>query len=378
LNELERIAAKLKKLIAENQDLILGKAIASVMPGQTGGFQTNAGTINAIATSFCNGDCLLAKVDGAWYAINPNDNREVVRSNVDRMVWRRPRLSTQNPTVAVIKSFIIFGINPWIGQIRFASNQKITQADPQTLIQLNIDVESIQVGINPIVNTAGYTRNGTRSFLQCVLIQFDLDALKAQIGNEYKYIYYGNARGLIDVDVSNDLFPIDFNPRSGDGYLNPTALISSLALEEESTTIMPTDARDFNGQSLGSYWTGADFDRSYQRSPSVKLGIRNSAYNNRFSYELTGYLGFQAALGLYRNTNAYGFEMFGHLVVRLDLENPADSAFVANSAASAPLFRLPYTGAPNNIGTTEIFASSFTSDLENIDENQDPYSILYA
>lgn len=375
MSELNRIADILRAAIKSRQNLAIGEAQFASVQGQYALYNTGSGVISAIATNDCYGKCLLAKVEGKWYAINPSDNRKVVRSSVDRMVWRRPKLPASNPTIAVIKSFITQGINIWTGRINFASNDRIIQADSQTLTELNMNPAE---SANPIVNTAGYTANRTRSFLQCVLIQFDLDALKTRIGNEYKYIYYGNSFAPSYTTVGLERFPVGYNGSFSGGYIRPTDLVSSLALESEPTIITPTDAADFNGQSLGDYWTGTDFDRSYSRNPTVKLGIRNSFYNNRFSYQLAGYPNFQYALGLPFLTTAYGFEMFGHLVVRLDLEDYSSSAFVANSAASAPYFTLPYTGGANDIGTTEIFDSSFTPDSENIDENQNPYSILYA
>ncbi|WP_310410540.1 hypothetical protein [Chamaesiphon sp. OTE_8_metabat_110] len=71
----------------------MGTAQFAAVPGKSALFTTVTGTISAVATNFCYGNCLLAKVEGTWYAINPADNREVVRSSVDRLIQRKATVS---------------------------------------------------------------------------------------------------------------------------------------------------------------------------------------------------------------------------------------------------------------------------------------------
>jgi hypothetical protein len=101
VNDLDRIAQLLAKAIAERQILTTGEAGAAVKAGNLGSFTTKIGTINAIATNLCTGECLLVKVEGNWYATDPNDNRQVVRSSVDRFIQRKPKRAESLPVVSI-------------------------------------------------------------------------------------------------------------------------------------------------------------------------------------------------------------------------------------------------------------------------------------
>jgi hypothetical protein len=93
--DLVKVADLLQKLTADRQVLAIGQSDAAITQGQSGLFSTNAGNISAIATNFCYGNCLLAKVDGAWYAINPSDNRDVVRQSIERLSKSKSHQSSQ-------------------------------------------------------------------------------------------------------------------------------------------------------------------------------------------------------------------------------------------------------------------------------------------
>ncbi len=89
--ELDRIANILRETIKSRQVLAIGEAQFSAVQGKSALFTTASGTIGAIATNFCYGRCLLHKVEGVWYALNPNEGGVEIRSSVDRQIWRRPK-----------------------------------------------------------------------------------------------------------------------------------------------------------------------------------------------------------------------------------------------------------------------------------------------
>ena len=91
MSELDRIANILRETIKSRQVLAIGEAQFAAVQGQSALFTTASGTISAIATNFCYGKCLLAKVEGVWYALNPADGGVEIRSSVDRQIWRRPK-----------------------------------------------------------------------------------------------------------------------------------------------------------------------------------------------------------------------------------------------------------------------------------------------
>ncbi len=102
MSELNRIADMLRQAIKARQTLAVGTVQFAAVEGNTALFTTGTGTISAIATNFCYGNCLLAKVDGVWYAFNPAVTREVVRSSIDRLQRRKPKKSEQNLPVLSI------------------------------------------------------------------------------------------------------------------------------------------------------------------------------------------------------------------------------------------------------------------------------------
>jgi hypothetical protein len=99
LSDINRIANLLLEQIRSRQTLAIGTAQSAAIQGTRALYQTPSGIISAIATNFCYDDCLLAKVEGTWYAINPNDNRKVVRSSVDRLIQRKPKIATDRKKV---------------------------------------------------------------------------------------------------------------------------------------------------------------------------------------------------------------------------------------------------------------------------------------
>ena len=101
MSEINRIADLLRDLIKSRQVLAVGTAQSAAVPGSPALYETSSGTIRAIATNFCYGNCLLAKVEGTWYAINPSDNRAVIRGNVDRLIQRRPSIGKILPVVSI-------------------------------------------------------------------------------------------------------------------------------------------------------------------------------------------------------------------------------------------------------------------------------------
>jgi hypothetical protein len=101
LSNIEQIANLLRSQIEQRRTLAIGTAQSASIQGTRALYQTPSGIISAIATNFCYGDCLLAKVEGIWYAINPSDNREVVRSSVDRLIQKRPKSSATLPIVSI-------------------------------------------------------------------------------------------------------------------------------------------------------------------------------------------------------------------------------------------------------------------------------------
>lgn len=101
MSDISQIARLLQQAIADRQTLTIGQSNAPVTQGNLGSFSTGTGLISAIATNFCYGDCLLAKVEGKWYAINPADNREVIRSNVDRFIKRKPKTGSL-PKISIV------------------------------------------------------------------------------------------------------------------------------------------------------------------------------------------------------------------------------------------------------------------------------------
>jgi hypothetical protein len=104
MSSIEQIANLLRSQIEQRRTLAIGSAQSASIQGTRALYQTPSGIISAIATNFCYGDCLLAKVQGTWYAINPSDNREVVRSSVDRLIQRRPKVAATSGQVVIIKN----------------------------------------------------------------------------------------------------------------------------------------------------------------------------------------------------------------------------------------------------------------------------------
>lgn len=100
VSELNRITQILEDAIANRQQLAIGQSIAAIVRGQTGLFLAGNKTISAIATNYCYGNCLLAKVDGKWYAINPDDHRRVVSGGVDRL-FQRKKSNSALPTISI-------------------------------------------------------------------------------------------------------------------------------------------------------------------------------------------------------------------------------------------------------------------------------------
>jgi hypothetical protein len=101
MSNLDRIADILRAAINDRATLAIGSSVATIYQGQSGLFLTASGkTVSAIATNFCYESCLLSKVDGVWYAINPQDDRQVVRSSVQRFITRKPK-SSDLPTIAI-------------------------------------------------------------------------------------------------------------------------------------------------------------------------------------------------------------------------------------------------------------------------------------
>jgi hypothetical protein len=100
----QRIAGLLQAEIANRTSLTVGSAVATVYQQQTGLFLTAAGkTISAVATNFCYGSCLLAKVEGVWYAVNPSDTSQVVSSRIDRFEQRRVKFQELSTLSIAIK-----------------------------------------------------------------------------------------------------------------------------------------------------------------------------------------------------------------------------------------------------------------------------------
>ncbi len=109
-SELDRIANLLLEQIRSRQTLAIGTAQAASIQGSRALYQTPSGIISAIATNFCYGDCLLAKVEGTWYAVNPVDNRQVVRSSVDRLIRRNKSFSAETRILIEVE-FVVFSAN---------------------------------------------------------------------------------------------------------------------------------------------------------------------------------------------------------------------------------------------------------------------------
>jgi hypothetical protein len=91
LSQEQKIAVLLTSMIADRTNLTIGTINAAVTAGNRGLFSTSIGALSAEATNFCYGDCLLAKVEGKWYAVNPTDNRQVIKTVIDRQIQRKPK-----------------------------------------------------------------------------------------------------------------------------------------------------------------------------------------------------------------------------------------------------------------------------------------------
>jgi hypothetical protein len=92
MSDLNRIAGLLQAEIANRTTVTIGTAVATIYGNQTGLFLTPTGrTISAVATNFCYGSCLLAKVEGVWYAANPQDNSQLVGTRIDRFIQRKAK-----------------------------------------------------------------------------------------------------------------------------------------------------------------------------------------------------------------------------------------------------------------------------------------------
>jgi hypothetical protein len=148
LSQINRIAQLLQNAITDRQVLAVGNSDAAVVQGSPGLFRTGTGMIRAIATNFCYGDCLLAKVEGTWYAINPRDNQEVVRSSVDRLIRRRAKAtgSTSNVFFA-FKSTIRSAVGN-----NYEPNYRVFWSD-QNKVDLKVvcptDLQELSVGSFP-------------------------------------------------------------------------------------------------------------------------------------------------------------------------------------------------------------------------------------
>jgi hypothetical protein len=102
MSDIDRIAQLLKNEIANRRTVTIGTPVATILAAQVGLFITPEGrSISATATNFCYGSCLLAKVEGTWYAVNPQDTSQVVSSRIDRFIQRKPVVSSELPTVRV-------------------------------------------------------------------------------------------------------------------------------------------------------------------------------------------------------------------------------------------------------------------------------------
>lgn len=92
MSNINQIADLLRSAIKNRQTLAIGTAQAAIYQGQTGLFTTASGAVvNAIAANFCYDSCLLSKVGGIWYAINPRDSQTVVATTVNRFDRTRRR-----------------------------------------------------------------------------------------------------------------------------------------------------------------------------------------------------------------------------------------------------------------------------------------------
>lgn len=391
MSSIEQIANLLRSQIEQRRTLAIGTAQSASIQGTRALYQTPSGTISAIATNFCYGDCLLAKVEGTWYAINPQDNREVVRGSVDRLIQKRARIVAEEiGTIAVIKRF--FGSSDaYPINIYFGSNQKIDIASHRQMELLNIDPSNKQLASNafdqsgnylypgiypyPLITTnlQGYDALRTRRYNLCQLIQINLAAFKAAMDSngQYRYVYYGFTGYPGYQYAEGSQFSIDFdgaNPSSR----TRVGVVNSLALEFEKIQIQTSN---IGGNIVGNYWQPSDFDQSYQRDPVNKLGIRNALYNDRWSVKLTGIGSYIAALNVF-GTEAYGWEAAGHTVVRLDLQQPEMSAWVANAPADDPFYWRSQPSGTYQIRQTQVFDRSFMADDPNPDLNQNPYFVL--
>lgn len=104
MSELDRIANLLRETIKSRQVLAIGEAQFAAVQGQSALFTAASGTISAIATNHCYGKCLLHKVEGVWYALNPAEGGVKIRSSVDRQIWRRPKSGDDRslPKISII------------------------------------------------------------------------------------------------------------------------------------------------------------------------------------------------------------------------------------------------------------------------------------
>lgn len=173
MSNIEQIANLLRSQIEQRRTLAIGTAQSASIQGTRALYQTPSGIISAIATNFCYGDCLLAKVEGTWYAINPVDNREVVRGSVDRMIRRKASVFVPDRYLVIR---MVSYYDPWF---TYVNNQATIDSPIINYGKLPVDLYFI--GIVPNVSLAGNPPSAV-IFQQSVPIANNNDAQLYQSG----------------------------------------------------------------------------------------------------------------------------------------------------------------------------------------------------
>lgn len=306
MSDLNRIVRILEEAIANRQKLAIGQSIAAIVQGQVGLFLAGGKTISAIATNYCYGNCLLAKVEGKWYAINPNDRRQVVGSSVDRFhKLARTRSSPQKAWIQSYKNN--FPQNnlqpessyPLISISRIDSSQRgyayvwvPAALSVDFRVRIDGDLTFIENGENP-----GYISPAQFQIYEILLPIFD-------------YRHY-----MIDshtIEIRGTITP-DNTQSSTDGTINPYGIMALAARYDPNTGRTPLQGIPAIG--LNAYLPGQssfNLDGEPYMGFAIPLGNVNNAGANSIPLAFEATLIDNGSLGAYDiSCDKVQFELLG-------------------------------------------------------------------
>lgn len=317
MSELNRIADLLRSQIEQRRTLAVGNAQSASIQGTSALYQTPGGIISAIATNFCYGTCLLAKIEGAWYAINPIDNREVIRADVDRFINRRPKPIASGNKVITIKydpvlpvvgsdsvtSYRLPGFRLYAHDVRqttfscpFGYQGQLNVFPPRGRIQLD-QIPAVYASLTSIENPCILFGNfgpdiSSGTYYPINYNQINLD-FAAEIANNY------NCRYLLWTDAIWI-----------DGFTDPTAIFAQISIEQRAEYIQPP------GDPAYPFYFTLPFDLS-------EYGQRYS----QLAEQTYGSIDYQYIQQVRDQAQSRPYELLAYCI-QIDTQNPNDITFL--------------------------------------------------